>query len=147
MAAIRPCTGTTAQWAAVAETLVLKDREIGVEIATRENGQEYVIIRQGDGDKEFSQCRVLFDQSAYEDALETTTENMQSVMEFKQDMTNATSAANASAYSANQAATLANAAAKSCENALNGMNTMVDTVTGLSCVLGVEDGLITIREV
>ena len=32
MAAIRPCTGTTADWEAVADTLILKEREIGVEI-------------------------------------------------------------------------------------------------------------------
>ena len=32
MAAIRPCTGTTADWKAVEDTLILKEREIGVEI-------------------------------------------------------------------------------------------------------------------
>ena len=30
MAAIRPCTGTTADWKAVEDTLILKEREIGV---------------------------------------------------------------------------------------------------------------------
>lgn len=34
MAAIRPCTGTTADWKAVEGTLILKEREIGVEIDT-----------------------------------------------------------------------------------------------------------------
>ena len=32
MAAIRPCTGTTADWKAVEDTLILKEREIGVEL-------------------------------------------------------------------------------------------------------------------
>ena len=30
MAAIRPCTGTTADWKAVEDTLILKEREVGV---------------------------------------------------------------------------------------------------------------------
>ena len=44
MAAIRPCTGTTADWKAVEDTLILKEREIGVEIDTSGHYQ----IRQGD---------------------------------------------------------------------------------------------------
>ena len=43
MAAIRPCTGTTADWKAVEGTLILKEREIGVEIDTSGHYQ----IRQG----------------------------------------------------------------------------------------------------
>ena len=49
MAAIRPCTGTTADWKAVEDTLILKEREIGVEIDTSGHYQ----IRQGDGKKKF----------------------------------------------------------------------------------------------
>jgi hypothetical protein len=146
MAAIRPCTGTTAQWASVADILVLKEREIGVEIATRTDGTEYVVVRQGDGEKEFSQCRVLFDQSAYEDALSETKTSMATVQTFEQNMRDSAASANLAASSANAAATTANAAAKACEDALDGMNTMVDTVTGKSVVLGVEDGLLVLRE-
>lgn len=48
MAAIRPCTGTTADWKAVEDTLILKEREIGVELDASGHYQ----IRQGDGKKE-----------------------------------------------------------------------------------------------
>ena len=47
MAAIRPCTGTTADWKAVEDRLILKEREVGVEIDTSGHYQ----IRQGDGKK------------------------------------------------------------------------------------------------
>ena len=50
MAAIRPCTGTTADWKAVEDTLILKEREIGVEIDTSGHYQ----IRQGN----FLTCRL-----------------------------------------------------------------------------------------
>ena len=46
MAAIRPCTGTTADWKAVEDTLILKEREIGVELDASGHYQ----IRQGESD-------------------------------------------------------------------------------------------------
>jgi len=146
MAMISPCTGTTAQWSAVAGTLILKEREIGIEIASRTDGTTYVIIRQGDGETTFLSLDPIFDQSAYEDAVSTTKSNMETVTAFTSNMNAATAAANTAASSANTAASAANAAAEACEGALNGMNTMVDTVTNTSCVLSVEDGLLTIRE-
>lgn len=54
MAAIRPCTGTTADWKAVEDTLILKEREIGVELDASGHYQ----IRQGDGKKKFLTCRL-----------------------------------------------------------------------------------------
>ena len=61
-------------------------------------------------------------------------------------MTEATNAANTAASSANTAASAANAGAAACQGIVNGHNTMVDTVTNKSCVLSIEDGIITIRE-
>ena len=55
MAAIRPCTGTTADWKAVEDTLILKEREIGVEIDTSGHYQ----IRQGDGKKKFFDLPII----------------------------------------------------------------------------------------
>ena len=52
MAAIRPCTGTPAMWQAVKDTLILKEREIGVEIDTG----GHALIRQGDGVNKFLTC-------------------------------------------------------------------------------------------
>lgn len=146
MAKICPCTGTTAQWSAVEGSLILKEREIGVEIASRDDGTTYTIIRQGDGETTFLDLDAIFDQSAYEDAVTTTTSNMETVTAFTASMNSATAAANTAAAAANEAAEEATAAATACEGALNGMNTMVDTVTNTSCVLSVEDGLLCIRE-
>ena len=115
MAAIRPCTGTTADWKAVEDTLILKEREIGVEIDTSGHYQ----IRQG---------------------------YMNPVNNFSKNMTEATNSANGAATTANNAASTASAAAKACQGIVNGLNTMVDTVTKKSCVLTVEDGILTIRE-
>lgn len=146
MAAIRPCTGTTEQWKAVSGTLILKDREIGVEIATRKNGTNYTIIRQGDGESDFFDLKAIFDQSSYEDALSETRNNAALVKDFSQNMVAATSGATEAATTANKAATVAQAAATACEGALNGMNTMVDTETGKSVVMSIENNLITLRE-
>ena len=47
MAAIRPCTGTTADWKAVEDTLILKEREIGVEIDTSGHYQLRFLFQTG----------------------------------------------------------------------------------------------------
>lgn len=54
MAAIRPCTGTTADWKAVEDTLILKEREVGVEIDT----SGHYLVRQGDGKTNSLICRL-----------------------------------------------------------------------------------------
>ena len=61
MAAIRPCTGTTADWKAVEDTLILKEREIGVEIDTSGHYQ----IRQGDGKKKFFDLPIIVNNARY----------------------------------------------------------------------------------
>ena len=128
MAAIRPCTGTTADWKAVEDTLILKEREIGVEIDTSGHYQ----IRQGDGKKKFFDLPIIVNNARYEEILTLTQRYMNS--------------ANGAATTANNAASTASAAAKACQGIVNGLNTMVDTVTKKSCVLTVEDGILTIRE-
>lgn len=146
MAKICLCTGSSADWKAVDENAILLEREIGVEIASREDGSDYAIIKQGDGKHKFSEARIIFDQSSYEDALATTTANMTAVTNFKNNMNAATQSANNAAASANEAVTKANAAAKACEGIVAKQNTMVDTITGLSGVLSLEDGIICVRE-
>lgn len=146
MAKIAPCTGTTADWKSVSETLILENREIGVEIASRSNGKTYTIIRQGDGKNKFFDLPAIFDQSAYEDALATTSSNMQTVSAFKDSMNSATQKATTAATNADTATQKANAAAKACENIVAKQNTMVDTVTNKSAVLTLEDSLLCIRE-
>ena len=139
MAAIRPCTGTTADWKAVEDTLILKEREIGVEIDT----SGHYLVRQGDGKNKFFDLPIIVNNARYEEILTLTQGYMNTV---SKNMTEATNSANGAATTANNAASTASAAAKACQGIVNGLNTMVDTVTKKSCVLTVEDGILTIRE-
>ena len=146
MAMIAPLTGTTSDYQSVIDSLILNEREIGVEIASRSDGTTYTIIRQGNGKDKFFDLPKIFDQSAYEDAVLVTTSNMSTVTAFANNMNVATAAANTAATAANEATTKANAAATACEGIVVQQNTMVDTVTGLSGVLSLEDGIICVRE-
>lgn len=142
MAAIRPCTGTTADWKAVENTLILKEREIGIEIDTSGHYQ----IRQGDGKNKFFDLPIIVNNARYEEILTLTQGYMNTVNNFSNAMTEAANSANGAATTANNAAAAANAAAESCQGIVNGLNTMVDTITKKSCVLSIEDGILTIRE-
>lgn len=142
MAAIRPCTGTTADWKAVEGALILKEREIGVELDASGHYQ----IRQGDGKNKFFDLPIIVNNARYEEILTLTQGYMNTVNNFSKNMTEATNSANGAANKAEQASSTANAAAKACQGIVNGLNTMVDTVTKKSCVLTVEDGILTIRE-
>lgn len=142
MAAIRPCTGTTAQWEAVNDTLILKEREIGVEIDT----DGYVLIRQGDGTNKFFDLPIIVNNKRYEEILSSINTDMTTINNFSTNMTESANSANSAATSANNAASAANAAATACQNIVTGQNTMVDTVTNKSCVLSMEDGILTVRE-
>lgn len=142
MAAIRPCTGTTADWEAVSGTLILKEREMGVEI----DADGHYLIRQGDGKSNFFDLPIIVNNARYEEILELTEGYMNTVNNFSKNMTEAANSANAAATKANNAASEAVAAAGACEGIVNGFNTMVDTVTNKTCVLSVEDGILTIRE-
>ena len=146
MAMIAPLTGTTADYKSVVDNLILNEREIGVEIASRSDGTTYTIIRQGNGKDKFFDLPKIFDQSAYEDAVSITTSNMSTVTAFANNMNAATAAANTAATAATEATTKANAAATACEGIVVQQNTMVDTVTGLSGFLSLEDGIICVRE-
>lgn len=142
MAAIRPCTGTTADWEAVEDTLILKEREIGIEI----DADGYYLVRQGDGESKFFDLPIIVNNARYEEILKLTEGYMNTVNNFSKNMTEAANSANTAAGKATSAATEATAAAKACEGIVDGLNTMVDTVTGTACVLTVEDGVLTVRE-
>ena len=111
MAAIRPCTGTTADWEAVKDTLILKEREIGVEIDT----DGHYLIRQGDGKNKFFDLPIIVNNARYEEILKLTEGHMNTVNDFSKNMTEAANSANGAATKANNAATEATAAAKACE--------------------------------
>ena len=142
MAAIRPCTGTTADWEAVVDNLILKEREIGIEI----DADGHYLVRQGDGKNKFFDLPIIVNNARYEEILKLTEGYMNTVNNFSKNMTEAANSANTAAGKATSAATEATAAAKACEGIVDGLNTMVDTVTGTACVLTVEDGILTVRE-
>ena len=127
MAAIRLCTGTTADWKAVKDTLILKEREVGVEIDT----SGHYLVRQGDGKNNFFALPILVNNARYEEILELTQGYMNTVNNFSKNMTEATNSAN---KTASDAAASATAGAKACEGIVDGLNTMVDTVTKKTCV-------------
>ena len=83
MAAIRPCTGTTADWKAVEDTLILKEREIGVELDASGHYQ----IRQGDGKKKFFDLPIIVNNARYEEILTLTQGYMNTVNNFSKNMT------------------------------------------------------------
>lgn len=142
MAAIRLCTGTTADWEMVVDSLILKERELGVEI----DKDGHYLVRQGDGKSKFFDLPIIINNARYEEILKLTEGYMNTVNNFSQNMTEATNNANTAATNANSAAEEAEAAAQACEGIVNGLNTMIDTVTTKACVLTVEDGILTIRE-
>ena len=78
MAAIRPCTGTTADWKAVEDTLILKEREVGVEIDT----SGHYLVRQGDGKKKFFDLPIIVNNARYEEILTLTRGYMNTVNNF-----------------------------------------------------------------
>jgi hypothetical protein len=53
MAKVKLCTGPTQEWEDTKDILVLEERELAVEIANREDGSEYVKIKQGDGKNDY----------------------------------------------------------------------------------------------
>lgn len=89
MAAIRPCTGTTADWKAVEDTLILKEREVGVEIDT----SGHYLVRQGDGKNKFFDLPIIVNNARYEEILELTQGYMNTVNNFSKNMTEATNSA------------------------------------------------------
>ena len=89
---------------------------------------------------------IIVNNARYEKILELTQGYMNTVNNFSKNMTEATNSANSAAKTASDAAASATAGAKACEGIVDGLNTMVDTVTKKTCVLSIEDGILTIRE-
>ena len=121
---------------------LLKEREVGVEIDT----SGHYLVRQGDGKNKFFDLPIIVNNARYEEILELTQGYMNTVNNFSKNMTEATNSANSAAKTASDAAASATAGAKACEGIVDGLNTMVDTVTKKTCVLSIEDGILTIRE-
>lgn len=80
------------------------------------------------------------------DATEVTKQATKGCKEVTDRAEEATNNANSATKTASDAAASATAGAKACEGIVDGLNTMVDTVTKKACVLSIEDGVLTIRE-
>ena len=79
--------------------------------------------------RNFFDLPIIVNNARYEEILTLTQGYMNTVNNFSKNMTEATNSANGAAATANNAASTASAAAKACQGIVNGLNTMVDTVT------------------
>ena len=138
---IKPKCGTTEQWRASGR--VLEMNEWGVEIA--KNGHH--ILRIGDGEHLFHELSAVLDVDRFEALIEQAQGQYGEVMDFKNNMTSATDAANTAASSATSAAAAANAGAEACQNIAAGINSMADDTTNVVYSLGINNGNIYLEEV
>lgn len=137
---IKPKCGTTAQWEASGR--ILEVNEWGVEIT--ESGA--YILRIGDGEHEFHDLPAVIDVPTFDALVEQMQTQYNAVMAFKNNMTEATNAANSAAAGANTAATAANAGAAACANIAEGINSMSDDTTSKVYSIGIDNGIIYLKE-
>ncbi len=137
---IKPKCGTTAQWAASGR--ILEVNEWGVEIT--ESGA--YILRIGDGEHLFPDLPAVIDVPTFNELVEQVQTQYNAVMAFRNNMTEATIAANAAASGANTAAELAHSAADACKNIESGINSMSDDSTAKVYSLGIDNGIIYLKE-
>lgn len=137
---IKPKCGTTAQWAASGR--ILEVNEWGVEIT--ESGA--YILRIGDGEHLFHELPAVIDVPTFDALVEQVQTQYNAVMAFKNNMTEATNAANSAAAGANTAATAANAGAAACANIAEGINSMTDDTTATVYSIGIDNGIIYLKE-
>ncbi len=137
---IKPKCGTTAQWAASGR--VLEVNEWGVEITT----SGAYILRIGDGENLFPDLPAVIDVPTFNELVEQMQTQYNAVMAFKNNMAEATIAANSAASGANAAAGFANSAAEACKNIESGINSMSDDTTAKVYSIGIDNGIIYLKE-
>lgn len=137
---IKPKCGTTAQWAASGR--ILEVNEWGVEITT----SGAYILRIGDGENLFPDLPAVIDVPTFDALVAQVQTQYNAVMAFKNNMTEATISANSEAARASKAATAANAAAEACKNIESGINSMSDDTTAKVYSIGIDNGIIYLKE-
>lgn len=137
---IKPKCGTTAQWEASGR--ILEVNEWGVEIT--ESGA--YILRIGDGEHLFLDLPAVIDVPTFNELVEQMQTQYNAVMAFKNNMTEATIAANSAASGANTAAGFAHSAAEACANIAEGINSMSDDTTAKVYSIGIDNGIIYLKE-
>lgn len=143
MAVIKLLTGTTADYQAVENVLILDEREIAVEITTDEDNPsiKYFNIRQGDGVHTFFDLPIIVNNERMEKLNKVMASYYDEVRNFSQNMTASASLANQAAEAANQAAEAADNARQNITNLTAGLNSMTDDLDGSVYTLGVEGGV------
>lgn len=138
---IKPKCGTTAQWKASGR--ILEVNEWGVEVT--ESGA--YILRIGDGEHLFHDLPAVIDVPTFDALVQQVQEQYNEVIAFRNNMTEATNAANSAAAGARSAADAANAGAAACENIAAGINSMADDTTATVYSIGIDNGIIYLEEV
>ena len=138
---IKPKCGTTAQWQASGR--ILEVNEWGVEVT--ESGA--YILRIGDGEHLFHDLPAVIDVPTFDALVQQVQEQYNEVIAFRNNMTEATNAANSAAAGARSAADAANAGAAACENIAAGINSMADDTTATVYSIGIDNGIIYLEEV
>lgn len=138
---IKPKCGTTAQWQASGR--ILEVNEWGVEVT--ESGA--YILRIGDGEHLFHDLPAVIDVPTFDALVQQVQEQHNEVIAFRNNMTEATNAANSAAAGARSAADAANAGAAACENIAAGINSMADDTTATVYSIGIDNGIIYLEEV
>lgn len=138
---IKPKCGTTAQWQASGR--ILEVNEWGVEVT--ESGA--YILRIGDGEHLFHDLHAVIDVPTFDALVQQVQEQYNEVIAFRNNMTEATNAANSAAAGARSAADAANAGAAACENIAAGINSMADDTTATVYSIGIDNGIIYLEEV
>ena len=146
MAVIKLLSGTTADYKAVENVLVLDDREIAVEIATGADGKKYYNIRQGDGKSTFFELPIIVNNQRFEEIVTAVSKYRDEIMGFQQNITTATANATEAAEKASSAAQLAQSEATKIESLTQGFNAMTDVGTGKTYILGIENGVVYLEE-
>lgn len=142
MAVIKLLTGTTNDYKAVENVLILDEREIAVEITTDDSGQNYFNIRQGDGVSTFFDLPIIVNNQRYEQLNNVIAGYYDEIKNYSLNMRSATSAATQAAEAANDAAQKADSAAQQITALTTGLNAITDDVDGQVYILGIENGVV-----
>lgn len=146
MAVIKLLTGTTEQYKEVEDVLILDEREIAVEIVDGGAGIKYYNMRQGDGKSQFFKLPIIVNNQRFEEVNKTIAAYCDEINAFKSDMASATQSATEAASSASAAAEAAQSATENIENLTQGLNSMTDDETGVTYVMGIENGVVYLEE-
>lgn len=136
---IKLLTGTTEDYKAVEDILILDEREIAVEITSDESGVKYYNIRQGDGHSTFFDLPIIVNNQRYEVMNKNMAGYFDQIKKFSETMV-------ANTTKAGEAATKAVEATKHITELTKGLNSMVDDETGVTYVLGIEAGIAYITD-